>query len=47
LSSLTAVENVELPMILEGKLSRNEARKRALKLLENVGLQERVHHFPN
>jgi len=47
LSSLTAVENVELPMILEGKLSRSEARRRAIQLLEKVGLKERVNHFPN
>jgi len=47
LSSLTAVENVELPMILEGKLSRSEARRRAINLLEKVGLKERINHFPN
>ena len=57
LSSLTAVENVELPMILEvnlfsifnqkGKLSKAEARKRAIFLLERVGLKERLNHFPN
>lgn len=47
LSSLTAVENVELPMILEGKLSRSDARRRAITLLEKVGLKERINHFPN
>jgi putative ABC transport system ATP-binding protein len=47
LSSLTAVENVELPMILEGKLGRSESRRRAIMLLEKVGLKERVNHFPN
>jgi putative ABC transport system ATP-binding protein len=47
LSSLTALENVELPMTLRGDLSRGEIRKRALRLLEDVGLKERVNHFPN
>ncbi len=39
---LTALENVELPMILAGKLDR----KRARELLEAVGLGHRMHHRP-
>jgi ABC-type lipoprotein export system ATPase subunit len=38
---LTAVENVELPMLLRGKRRR---RKRAIELLEAVGLGHRMHN---
>jgi len=31
----------------QGKLSRSEARRRAIALLEKVGLKERINHFPN
>ncbi len=37
---LTAVQNVELPMLLQGK---KERRKKALDLLEQVGLSHRVN----
>ena len=47
IGSLTALENVELPMQLRGKLSREEIRKRATQLLTEVGLGERLDHFPN
>jgi ABC-type lipoprotein export system ATPase subunit len=40
---LSAVENVELPMILDGRTGR---RARALQLLKLVGLGERVHRRP-
>lgn len=40
---LTALENVEMPMILNGKLDREWAKE----LLEVVGLKERMHHRPN
>jgi putative ABC transport system ATP-binding protein len=44
---LTALENVELPMQLRGTLSRAEIRQRAVQLLTDVGLGERLGHFPN
>jgi len=47
IGSLTALENVELPMQLRGKLSRDQIRKRAIALLEEVGLGSRIDHFPN
>ena len=47
IGSLTALENVELPMQLRGKLSREQIRKRAVSLLEEVGLGARLDHFPN
>ncbi len=46
LPRLTAVENVELPLVYAG-LGRKERRKRALAMLEAVGLGERVDHRPN
>ncbi|EGR29525.1 hypothetical protein IMG5_154130 [Ichthyophthirius multifiliis] len=47
IQSLTALENVELPMILRGELSKDQIRKRAIQLLTQVGLKERINHFPN
>ncbi len=41
--TLTALENVELPLLFD-KLPDN--RGRAIKLLERVGLAERVNHLP-
>lgn len=46
IQSMTALENVEFPMRFAG-LSRGKRRKRALELLEKVGLAERAHHRPN
>jgi putative ABC transport system ATP-binding protein len=43
---LTAVENVEIPLLLAGVRAR-EARSRATETLERVGLGHRVHHRPN
>jgi len=34
-------------MVLRGKLTRKEIRKRAVELLEKVGLKERLNSFPN
>ena len=44
LPSLTALENVMLPIELKGDSS---AREKAHQLLGRVGLQERCHHYPN
>ena len=46
MSTLTALENVELPMSL-AKVPKTEQENRALKLLETVGLKERVDHMPD
>ena len=43
---LTAAENVELPMLLEG-VSPGERQQRATELLELVGLGERGDHRPD
>ncbi len=42
---LSAVENVELPLLLLGK-SASEARNTALEALESVGLADRSEHRP-
>jgi len=42
---LTALENVELPLLLTG-LSRKERRKHSALVLELVSLQDRMDHYP-
>ncbi len=44
--SLTAEENVELPLIYRG-MGREERRRRAAESLRRVGLAERVRHRPS
>ena len=44
LSTLTALENVSVPLELQGV---KHARKSALSLLEKVGLADRQHHYPS
>lgn len=46
LPRLSAVENVELPLVYGG-VKKSERRKRALEALGKVGLSDRVHHLPN
>jgi putative ABC transport system ATP-binding protein len=43
LPSLTALENVMVPAEIRGE---NHARSRARELLERVGLETRLHHYP-
>ena len=42
--TLTALENVMVPLELQGEKS---AGKRAVALLDQVGLADRQHHYPN
>ena len=44
LPSLTALENVMLPIELKGDTA---AKEKAVDLLDRVGLSERWHHYPN
>jgi putative ABC transport system ATP-binding protein len=46
LTKLTALENVELPLIYSGT-STKERREIALESLANVGLKERAGHMPS
>jgi putative ABC transport system ATP-binding protein len=45
LPTLTALENVALPFVLDGR-SKAEADRRAAALLAKVGLEARRHHLP-
>jgi len=46
LSSLTAQENVEMPMILSGEDNAEDRSKRAIDLLTKVGMEGRLDHLP-
>lgn len=46
LPKLTALENVELPMVYAG-VGGKERRERAMEALRKVGLEDRVQHKPN
>lgn len=43
---LTAIENIELPMLFSGDLTASEGRARAKELLTLVGLGHRLYHRP-
>ena len=47
LSRTSALENVELPLMYNKKITTREMRERSLNALEAVGLADRAHHFPN
>ncbi len=47
LGNFTAFENVEAPMVLAGRLKRKERKTRAATLLEQVGLADRMDHYPS
>lgn len=46
LKDFTAVENVALPAYMQG-VPRKAAWEKAEALLEKVGMQDRMHHFPS
>ena len=46
LPRLSALENVELPLVYSS-VPKAERHKRAVELLEMVGLKDRMHHKPN
>lgn len=45
LPDFTALENVMMPLLIAGK-KKDEATREAEKLLNEVGLKDRLHHFP-
>lgn len=46
LPRMNALENVELPLIYSG-ISSGERKKRAIKMLERVGLSDKMKNLPN
>ena len=46
LPRLTAIENVELPLIYAG-VHTAQRRKRASEMLERVGVSQKIEHYPN
>ncbi|HUU79316.1 MAG TPA: ABC transporter ATP-binding protein [candidate division Zixibacteria bacterium] len=46
LASEKAINNVLLPMKIGRKIAKSEQKKRALNLLESVGLEHRINHNP-
>ncbi len=46
MDELTAVENIELPLLLAGRPART-ARRRAVQLLDQIGLADRARHLPS
>ena len=47
LARTSALENVELPLLYNSKVSAEERRERAVKALKQVGLESRIHHVPS
>jgi putative ABC transport system ATP-binding protein len=46
LARTSAIENVELPLLYNSKVSTEDRRKRAINALEMVGLGDRMDHTP-
>ena len=47
LSRTSAIENVELPLMYNKKITSRVMQERSVNALEAVGLADRSHHFPN
>ena len=47
LARTSALENVELPLLYNSKISAEERRERAIKALQQVGLESRMGHVPS
>jgi lipoprotein-releasing system ATP-binding protein len=46
LTEFTALENVSMPLLIGGQLSRQQAMDKAAGILQRVGLQHRLMHKP-
>ena len=46
-ASLTALQNVQMGLEVQGKLSRREMREKATEMLERVGLGHRLNYYPD
>lgn len=47
LNNFTAFENVEAPMVLSGQFRRKARKERTAWLMEQVGLSDRMDHYPS
>ncbi len=47
LARTTALENVEVPLLYNSGCPRHQRQKRAIEMLQRVGLGERLDHRPN
>jgi putative ABC transport system ATP-binding protein len=47
LSRTSAMENVELPLMYDRTGKIKDPKKKAIEVLERVGLADRMHHVPN
>lgn len=45
LAEFDALDNVAMPLIVR-RMNRNQAREQAQVVLEQVGLSQRIHHYP-
>ena len=45
--SLTALQNVQMGLEVHGNLSRSQMRDRSAKMLELVGLEQRINYYPD
>ena len=43
---LTAVENVIIPMLINNNIKKEERKKKAIELLEEFNLGDRINHYP-
>jgi putative ABC transport system ATP-binding protein len=46
-SVLSVYQNIEFPLLLQGKFSKKERQDRIFSLLERVGIREYANHRPN
>lgn len=45
--SLTALQNVQMGLEVQGKFTRSQMRDRSAAILEEVGLGDRLHYYPD
>lgn len=43
---LTACENVMIPMLINKDIAKDKRKERAMQLLKQVGLEDRINHYP-
>jgi putative ABC transport system ATP-binding protein len=46
IGDLSVYENVELPLVYRGRVSRNDRQRKVAAALESVGMSHRMRHYP-